>query len=54
MVRALSSAMTGLSAQGHHASVLSVVDGGDSLINQKLNDLLDRIEGVPELQGVDL
>ena len=32
MVRALSSAMTGLSAQGHHASVLAVVDGGQSII----------------------
>lgn len=45
MVRALSSAMAGLSAQGHHASVLSVVDGGQSFISQKLNDLLDRVEG---------
>tara|TARA_R110000824_G_scaffold46671_1_gene133738 strand:+ start:2139 stop:2498 length:360 start_codon:yes stop_codon:yes gene_type:complete len=55
MVRALAAAMTGLSAQGHHASILSVVDGGQTFISQKLNDLLNRVEGEESLlQGVEL
>ena len=55
MVRSLAAAMTGLSAQGHHASILSVVDGGQTFISQKLNELLDRVEGkgVP-IGGVSL
>ena len=55
MVRALSSAMTGLSAQGHHASVMAVIDEGKTLVSQQLNGIIDKIEGkTSPLQGVDL
>ena len=55
MVRALSSAMTGLSSQGHHASVLSLIDEGSTFVGQELNRLIDKVEGkVSPLQGVDL
>jgi len=54
-VRSINASLIGLSAQGHHASVLALVDNGQALVSQKLNELLDKVEGkTPGLAGLSL
>ena len=43
-VQAVSSALCGLAAQGHHAKVLAVADGGDAVISETLDRMLDAME----------
>ena len=43
-LRAVTSTLVGLASQGNHASVLSVADGGDSLVAETLDRVIDEIE----------
>ena len=44
-VRAVISTLIGLAAQGQAAGVLSVADGGDAVIAETLNRVINEIEG---------
>ena len=46
-VCAVRSSLVGLAAQGAHAEVLSVADGGDAMVGEALDRVLDGLEGKP-------
>ena len=43
-LRAIQAAATGLSAQGYHSTIMAVADGGDSLVADNLDAILDHME----------
>ena len=43
-LRAEQAALSGLSAQGHHARVLAPADGGDAMVGESLSDVLASME----------
>ena len=43
-LRAINAASIGLSAQGYHSRILTAADGGDSLIQDKLESVLSQME----------
>jgi len=45
-LRALTSSLSGLAAQGKHASVMSVADGGAALVTETLERVLNEAESL--------
>ena len=43
-LRAEYAALSGLSAQGHHARVLAPADGGDAMVGESLDEVLAQME----------
>lgn len=44
-VKAVHASLIGIAAQGGHAEVLSVADGGDAMVGETLERVLDGLEG---------